>query len=82
MQYNAYLYLFVIKNNPNFNEKNCKAFVYDITSDNIPEYIEPHSLDICICIFVLSALNPNKWENACNNLQKVYNMNILTIFFI
>jgi len=61
----------IVKNNPNFNEKNCKAFVYDITADDIPEYIEPHSLDICICIFVLSALNPNKWENACNNLQKM-----------
>jgi len=61
----------IVKNNPNFNEKNCKAFVYDITENDIPEYIEPHSLDICICIFVLSALNPNKWENACNNLQKM-----------
>jgi len=30
-----------------------------------------HSLDICICIFVLSALNPDKWEKACNNLQKM-----------
>jgi len=61
----------IVKNNPNFNEKNCKAFVYDITSDDIPEYIKPHSLDICICIFVLSAINPNKWETACNNLQKM-----------
>jgi len=31
----------IVKSNPNYNNKNCKAFVYDITADDIPECIEP-----------------------------------------
>ncbi|KAI9203981.1 S-adenosyl-L-methionine-dependent methyltransferase [Polychytrium aggregatum] len=61
----------VVKSNPEYNEDKCKAFVYDITAPDIPEYIEPESLDVCICIFVLSAVHPDTWARAVDNIYKM-----------
>ena len=45
--------------------------VYDITSPELPDGIQENSLDICICIFVLSAIHPRDWEQAVNNLYRM-----------
>ncbi|KAI9340518.1 S-adenosyl-L-methionine-dependent methyltransferase [Obelidium mucronatum] len=43
----------VVKNNPAYNETQCKSFVYDITSKSgVPPEIPPGSVDICVCIFL------------------------------
>ena len=43
----------------------------DITSDNPPPNIPPNSIDVCTCIFVLSAVNPSKWEAAVRNFASL-----------
>ncbi|KAJ3123238.1 hypothetical protein HK098_002076 [Nowakowskiella sp. JEL0407] len=43
----------------------------DLTSESLPEHIEPGSIDVCLCIFVLSALHPNSWSQAIGNLEKL-----------
>jgi tRNAThr (cytosine32-N3)-methyltransferase len=68
----------VVKNNPlyaNHSFGECKASVWDLTSTtpdgqpNLPEGIAPHSLDIIVLIFVLSALHPDEWRKAIGNVK-------------
>jgi tRNAThr (cytosine32-N3)-methyltransferase len=53
----------------------CKASVWDLTASaaeggpSIPQDIEPHSLDIIVLIFVLSALHPDEWVKAIANIK-------------
>ncbi|KAJ3074862.1 Methyltransferase-like protein 2-A [Podochytrium sp. JEL0797] len=62
----------VVQENPVYNESQCKAFVYDVTSkDGIPPEIPRGSVDICVCIFVLSALNPRDWAQAAQNIYDI-----------
>ncbi|KAJ3105017.1 Methyltransferase-like protein 2-A [Phlyctochytrium planicorne] len=70
----------VVKSNPEYDETRCKAFVFDITSPAPPEEIPPESLDICICIFVLSALHPSAWTNAAQNIFKLLKPGGLCVF--
>ncbi|KAI8608197.1 S-adenosyl-L-methionine-dependent methyltransferase [Chytriomyces sp. MP71] len=59
----------VVKASPNYNENTCKTFVYDVTSPSgIPPEVPPCSIDIVVCIFVLSALHPRDWEQAQKNI--------------
>ncbi|KAJ3021790.1 hypothetical protein HKX48_007761 [Thoreauomyces humboldtii] len=69
----------VVKANPAYNETKCRAFVYDITSE-VPPEIEAGSLDICICIFVLSAIHPRSWETAVKNIWRVLKPGGLLLF--
>lgn len=46
--------------------------VWDLSSTSIPEVVEPGSVDICLMVFVLSALQPGvEWERAMNNVWRV-----------
>ena len=38
---------------------------------NLPDGVEPHSVDIAVMIFVFSALAPNQWDQAMDNLHKI-----------
>jgi tRNAThr (cytosine32-N3)-methyltransferase len=58
----------IVKNHPEYDEHHGKAFVYDISSPDLPSFIPPASIDIISCVFVLSALHPNTWENAVKNI--------------
>ncbi|TPX60377.1 hypothetical protein PhCBS80983_g01790 [Powellomyces hirtus] len=69
----------VVKSNPSYNEEKCRAFVYDITSEEPPN-VEPASIDICICIFVLSAIHPSSWETAVKNIWRVLKPGGLLLF--
>lgn len=70
----------VVKNSPFYDSSKCKALVFDITANDIPSDIEPGSLDVCICIFVLSAIHPKHWENAANNIYKMLKPGGLLLF--
>uniref|UniRef100_A0A8R1XPT1 tRNA N(3)-methylcytidine methyltransferase n=1 Tax=Onchocerca volvulus TaxID=6282 RepID=A0A8R1XPT1_ONCVO len=48
----------------------CKPFVWDITGQ-ITEVVPVESLDIVLCIYVLSALPPEKQQQAVNNLVRL-----------
>jgi tRNAThr (cytosine32-N3)-methyltransferase len=47
------------------------ASVWDLTSETLPDGLEPNSVDIVVLIFVLSALHPDEWEQAVGNVHKV-----------
>nr|KAJ3419601.1 hypothetical protein HK105_006748 [Polyrhizophydium stewartii] len=59
----------VVKSNDLYDESRCKAFVHDITSPDLPAHIEPGTVDIITCIFVLSAIHPSTWDRAVRNLH-------------
>lgn len=48
------------------------ASVWDLADkQNLPEGVEPGSIDIIVMIFVLSALHPNEWRQAVSNVYRV-----------
>lgn len=51
----------ILKENSEYNEEHCTAFVCDVTSDewNTPFALE--SLDVILLVFVLSAIQPEKY---------------------
>lgn len=57
----------MVRHNAEYSEQRCHAFVWDITQ-NAPECIAPNSLDFILCIYVLSALPPDKQATAIQNL--------------
>ncbi|KAJ3179966.1 hypothetical protein HDU85_004250 [Gaertneriomyces sp. JEL0708] len=69
----------VVKAHPDYNTGKCKAFVYDITSPTPPD-IPAASVDVCICIFVLSALQPSTWRIAVRNIWHVLKPGGLLLF--
>ncbi|KAK7467736.1 hypothetical protein BaRGS_00037044 [Batillaria attramentaria] len=58
----------LVKEHPDYNPHRCHAFVWDITDDKAPLPFPPESLDIIILIFVLSAVHPDKMQQAVNRL--------------
>jgi tRNAThr (cytosine32-N3)-methyltransferase len=76
----------VVVDNPLYNPQTCKALVFgfiflivDITSDCLSG-IEPESVDVCICIFVLSAIHPDDWHKASDNIYKMLKPGGLLLF--
>ncbi|KAI1727508.1 methyltransferase domain-containing protein [Ditylenchus destructor] len=59
----------MLQENSLYNSERCQAFVWDITqpTDKVPEC----KLDFIFCIYVLSALPPEKTQTAINNLVKL-----------
>jgi tRNAThr (cytosine32-N3)-methyltransferase len=47
------------------------ASTWDITSPQLPPNLPEGSADIIILVFVLSALRPEEWAIAVNNIHKV-----------
>ncbi|CAG8600330.1 8603_t:CDS:2, partial [Ambispora leptoticha] len=70
----------VVKNNPEFNPTNSRVFVWDLTSTDIPSCIQPESIDIIVLIFVLSALRPEEWKQAVENVYKMLKPGGLILF--
>ena len=49
------------------------ASVWDVTStEGLPQDVIPGTVDIVILVFVMSALHPDEWGQAINNIQKVF----------
>lgn len=63
----------LVKESENFNPKYAHAAVWDLANPEgaLPEGVEPHSVDIAVMVFVFSALAPDQWEQAIDNLWKV-----------
>jgi SAM-dependent methyltransferase len=61
----------VLKQNEEYDETKCKAFVSDITDLSKNEFpIKEGQLDIIVMIFVLSAIKPEKYVETIQNLVK------------
>ncbi|ODV61540.1 tRNA(Thr) (cytosine(32)-N(3))-methyltransferase [Ascoidea rubescens DSM 1968] len=63
----------LVRSSEEFNTKFADAFVWDLANENfeLPETVEPNSIDIIVMIFVFSALHPDQWKFAINNLKKL-----------
>ena len=63
----------LVKESENFNPKYGSACVWDLANPegNLPEGIEPNSVDIAVMIFVFSALAPEQWDQAMENMHKI-----------
>ncbi|KAI8358414.1 S-adenosyl-L-methionine-dependent methyltransferase [Blakeslea trispora] len=70
----------VVLGNKAYDPSRSSAFVWDLTSPNIPEQIEPGSLDMIVLIFVFSALAPDQWNQAISNIHKMLKPGGLVLF--
>ncbi|KAI8641884.1 S-adenosyl-L-methionine-dependent methyltransferase [Parasitella parasitica] len=61
----------VVRCNRHYDPTRSSAFVWDLASKEIPKEIEPESLDMIVLIFVLSALAPDQWDQAIENIYKM-----------
>lgn len=64
-----------LQNNPLYGNPpvgSIQSAVWDLTSENTPPPgLEPATVDIVLCVFVLSALHPNEWGKAIANIHRV-----------
>ncbi|XP_006461752.1 hypothetical protein AGABI2DRAFT_205628 [Agaricus bisporus var. bisporus H97] len=62
----------LVQSNPLYASPPCgsiNASVWDVTSINgLPADVPPGSVDIVVLVFVLSALHPDEWGKAVNNI--------------
>lgn len=70
----------VVRGNKNYDPARSSAFVWDLSSNEIPAEIEPGSLDMIVLIFVLSALAPEQWDQAIKNIHKMLKPGGLVMF--
>lgn len=63
----------LVKTSEHFNPEYAHAAVWDLANPdgNLPEGVEPHSVDIAVMVFVFSALAPAQWNQAVENLAKI-----------
>lgn len=54
----------IVKESPDYDTNRCRAFVCDISSEDWGAPFPKNSLDVIVCIFVLSALNPDKFAHT------------------
>ncbi|KAF8548710.1 methyltransferase [Imleria badia] len=53
-----------------------QAAVWDLTSEStLPPGVESETVDIVLCVFVLSALHPNEWGKAIANIHRMLKPN-------
>ncbi|XP_049888001.1 tRNA N(3)-methylcytidine methyltransferase METTL6 [Pectinophora gossypiella] len=55
-----------VKSNKLYNEAKMKAFVADLTTDDLFENVPEGSVDLASLIFVLSAIHPASWSKVAN----------------
>ncbi|KAF9224185.1 methyltransferase [Gyrodon lividus] len=65
----------LVQNNPLYSAPaigSIQAAVWDLSSENtLPPGIEPGTVDIVLCVFVLSALHPDEWGKAISNICRI-----------
>ncbi|CAD5210478.1 unnamed protein product [Bursaphelenchus okinawaensis] len=61
----------ILRNSEEFSADRCSPFVWDITDPSTKIPVDEGSLDYIFCVYVLSALPPEKVENGINNLVRL-----------
>ncbi|KAI8063151.1 S-adenosyl-L-methionine-dependent methyltransferase [Gongronella butleri] len=70
----------VVQSSPYYDTTKCEAFVWDLASKDLPASIEPGSLDMIVMIFVFSALAPDQWAQALDNVHRLLKPGGLVLF--
>jgi len=60
-----------VKDHNLYDEKRVRAFQCDITTDTLLTELGENSVDMITCIFVMSAIHPDKHQTVFHNLSKV-----------
>lgn len=60
----------IVKESPDYDAKRCHAFVCDLSSEEWETPFPKGSLDIIVCIFVLSALHPDKYPQVISKMAE------------
>jgi tRNAThr (cytosine32-N3)-methyltransferase len=61
----------VIRKNEAYNTEFIQADVWDVASDSLPPGLEESSVDVAVLIFIFSALSPDQWAKAVDNVYRV-----------
>lgn len=61
----------VMKQSELYDERHIRASQWDMASANLPEGVQPGSVDAVVMVFVFSALSPRQWEQAVRNVWTV-----------
>ncbi|KAF9232408.1 S-adenosyl-L-methionine-dependent methyltransferase [Melanogaster broomeanus] len=65
----------LVQNNPLYATPaigSIQAAVWDLSSENShPPGVEPGTVDMVLCVFVLSALHPDEWGKAVSNIHRM-----------
>jgi methyltransferase-like protein 6 len=59
----------ILQQNPQYDPARCNAFVCDIVNDELP--LPPHSVDVVLLVFVLSALPPATFAQTLQKIDRV-----------
>ncbi|KAL2315442.1 Methyltransferase-like protein [Schizosaccharomyces pombe] len=70
----------VVKQNPLYDAKFCSASVWDLAGSDLPRSIEEASIDAITLIFCFSALSPDQWQQAIENLYRLLKPGGLVLF--
>ncbi|XP_076065167.1 methyltransferase-like protein isoform X2 [Oratosquilla oratoria] len=58
----------IVKQSPDYNHERCHAFVCDVTKEDWGCVFPEESLDIIVCIFVLSAIDPERLSHVVEKM--------------
>ena len=61
----------LIRNNEAYDPKRIQASVWDVSDSNLPDDVAEGSVDLVLLIFIFSALHPEQWEAAANNVFRL-----------
>lgn len=61
----------VIRKNEAYNTEFIQADVWDVASDSLPPGLDEGSVDVAVLIFIFSALSPDQWAKAVDNVHRV-----------
>lgn len=69
-----------VKENPLYSSERCSAFQCDLTKDELRGSIPESSVDVATLIFVLSAVHPDKMQQALENIHRVLKPGGIVLF--
>ncbi|KAJ1995829.1 hypothetical protein GGI25_000295 [Coemansia spiralis] len=61
----------VVKSSDTYDESRCSAFVWDLSSTELPSQVAPGCIDVLLMVFVFSALHPDQWSQAVENAYRL-----------